>query len=341
MKEKIPELDWLRGIAAILVLLFHYTVRYPESVGSSINYWVSIKCGAAGVNVFFFLSGFLTLFVMKNSEKATTYLKKRVKRLYPEYWCCLSISVIIEFFFFKDFFPGWKNVIVNYTMLQDFINAQSVDGAYWTLAYELRFYIYIFIILLFNRRKLFKPMCQIWVICSLVGYYLNSGNILEKIFNYFFMPQFCAAFASGIFVYYIYKDSKDFKCWISLLLACVLSYLQQDRYYFAALIISIIYSMSILFIRDSARGSQYKKIITLMSNTFMKPLQFIAKISFPLYLIHQYVGYCILQKLELCGLSNGFIIIIPILITIALANFIHYLSVEVKNEIFKRNKGKN
>ena len=62
----------------------------------------------------------------------------------------------------------------------------------------------------------------------------------------------------------------------------------------------------------------------------MKPLQFIAKISFPLYLIHQYVGYCILQKLELCGLSNGFIIIIPILITIALANFIHYLSVEVK-----------
>lgn len=55
MKEKsIVELNWIRALAAVGVILYHYTTRYPELFSSNIVFGYQFSWGRAGVNTFFY-----------------------------------------------------------------------------------------------------------------------------------------------------------------------------------------------------------------------------------------------------------------------------------------------
>lgn len=59
MKRNIY-LDYLRGLSAIAVMLYHYTTRYDQLFGHTTDYPVFFQYGSYGVLVFFLLSGYLT-----------------------------------------------------------------------------------------------------------------------------------------------------------------------------------------------------------------------------------------------------------------------------------------
>lgn len=52
-EARIPALDALRGIAALLVLLFHYTMRYDQLFVHREPILISVPWGGMGVNLFF------------------------------------------------------------------------------------------------------------------------------------------------------------------------------------------------------------------------------------------------------------------------------------------------
>ena len=99
--RRIPQLDGLRGIAILLVVLLHYTMF---SVHESKYIWLNklmriCGFGWSGVDLFFVLPGFLIggiLLEAKNSERYfRTFYVRRVCRIFPLYYAWLLVFVVV------------------------------------------------------------------------------------------------------------------------------------------------------------------------------------------------------------------------------------------------------
>src|SRR5438270_10669611 len=100
IKEKhIPALDGLRGVAILLVLLFHFT---PQGSGhtlvGSLMRGIS-QVGWCGVDLFFVLSGFLITGILFDAKGSVNYFRnfymRRVLRIFPLYYGALLVVFVI------------------------------------------------------------------------------------------------------------------------------------------------------------------------------------------------------------------------------------------------------
>lgn len=337
-KNKIIECDWIRALAAIAVIFYHYTMRYPALFETKIDYKINFTYGSSGVNIFFLLSGFLTLYALKPKAMSKEYLKKRIKRLYPEYWICLIITGLIEIFFLKELFPGLKAFIINFSMLQNFIGVSNIDGAYWTLAYEIRFYIVIFLLILIKKIKKITPICYGWmgiIALQIFLYNISGETLIVKLLDYVFMPSYAAPFIIGIFLFNLTKNIQDKFSWIGILSAVFISYIEQEKHYCITLVVFTIIFIIIIVMRWKV--VKYETFIAKIEESRIKPLSFIAKISYPMYLLHQYIGYVILQQLEKLGFHKEIMIIIPFIIIVLLSYCVNQIIRKVVyHESFKK-----
>lgn len=143
-------IDWLRGVAALLVVYFHFDLhvvhRYPDSPvppGSFTDYFIfgHFDLGKFAVGVFFLISGFLIPATLAGpGATLRRYAIHRFFRLYPAYWLSLLVFIAVEWVFGRSASIDWSNVAVNLTMLQKFFWVPDVVGVYWTLQIELIFY---------------------------------------------------------------------------------------------------------------------------------------------------------------------------------------------------------
>lgn len=153
-----PQLDSLRAIAVILVLLSHYYVGGP---------W-----GDFGVRLFFVLSGFLITSIIcthkENMAKveyspilvAKNFYIRRSLRLFPIYYLALLIYLALEFFSEKQYSNianDWPFHFFYLTNVLVFLRGEWVGplSPYWSLSVEEQFYlIWFWLILLFPRKIL-------------------------------------------------------------------------------------------------------------------------------------------------------------------------------------------
>jgi peptidoglycan/LPS O-acetylase OafA/YrhL len=90
LPARIPELDGLRGIAVLAVVVYHC---HPRLAGT----WVygAALWGWAGVNLFFVLSGFLITSILLESREKPHYFRnfyaRRVLRIWPVYFLVLAV----------------------------------------------------------------------------------------------------------------------------------------------------------------------------------------------------------------------------------------------------------
>lgn len=272
----------------------------------------------------------MTLYSLNEKTTYVDYLKKRMKRLYPEYWISMLITTIFLLLLLREMFPGWKCLLINISMLQGFLGITNLDGAYWTLAYEIRFYIFIFALIALKQLKQIRKICILWLALSIAVFgmvQIGNSGIIIKLITYIIMPEFCAPFVAGIFVYFLKYGFKDVLCYIGILLSLILSLFEQENSYFFSLMLISIIMITILFMRRYSY--KYKKIILRLNNIKHKPLTWIAQISYPLYLLHQYIGYAILQYIESKNINNEIVIFIPICIVLMLAFIVNKISRKV------------
>ena len=65
-------------------------------------------------------------------------------------------------------------------------------------------------------------------------------------------------------------------------------------------------------------------------------LVYLGALSFPLYLIHQNIGYVIIQKLESMGFVHEVFLVVPLGLSLVLAHMIlHYVEKPSHNALFK------
>jgi peptidoglycan/LPS O-acetylase OafA/YrhL len=138
LKNRIDNLDYLRGIAAFLIMIYHYTgwelVKYSSEDPMA-------RVGVYGVSVFYVLSG-LTLFHVYYDKMIPSLFDivdfgiKRVFRIFPLLWIVIFFTILVH-----RSFPGYYRLLLNMTGLFGFIKWDYyIATGSWSIGNELVFY---------------------------------------------------------------------------------------------------------------------------------------------------------------------------------------------------------
>lgn len=282
-KNRFLELDSLRGIAALLVLFFHYTMGREESD-------LGFKLGTTGVDLFFIISGFVISFSLNKVNSGLEFVINRVSRLYPTYWFVVVFTFVImtAYGLTKGANPHWLAFFGNLTMFQFYLNIPDLDGPYWTMIIEMIFYIFMLILFLTHILKYVREIGAVICLSIIMLKFGFWSNSVQEFFVRVPMFQFFPLFFAGVVFYKLRTESKNLVYNYILVFFCLLTQISmigssgKSHFYishteYAGMLI-LYFTLFILF----AHGK--------LSFIVNKPLLFFGKISYPLYLIHQYIS---------------------------------------------------
>jgi len=288
MKDlRYRELDALRGFAALYVVFFHYTTHTPYSLPIA-------ELGVTGVDLFFIISGFVIFMSINKVSTARQFIVNRFARLYPTYWTAVTFTTLLFFAVNHFYAPG--NTITAYTyfanmtMFQHYLRAENIDGTYWTMIIEMVFY--IFILLLF-KTKLLKYILPLGlgVLAFAVFWdtWIESHSVAAyKIIRYMFpLVNHFPLFLAGIIFYNMANNKQSMLQYVILALCLPVQamlynnggsaqhYISQLHY---GIMLVCYFLVFFLFVNHK------------LGFIVNRPALFFGKISFALYLIHQYVS---------------------------------------------------
>lgn len=147
----------LRGVAALIVVLYHVSQRLDRFAGPIPGFTEAAHYGRFGVDIFFVISGFIMAHIGARRPKDSAYfrqfLKHRFIRIVPLYWI-VSAMVLAVFLVRPDLVnagSGRPQVLLSFLLIPN--HASFLVGVAWTLAHEMFFYLlFAFMGLLFGER---------------------------------------------------------------------------------------------------------------------------------------------------------------------------------------------
>ncbi|MEO5755168.1 MAG: acyltransferase [Chthoniobacterales bacterium] len=170
--KRISQLDGVRGIAIILVLLWHY-VRCELVDGPQTHFLMTaLSLTWSGVDLFFVLSGFLIAGILIDHRNSANYFKvfylRRVCRIFPLYFLLLGLFVGLSStpiskipwfaWLFQSPLPIWSYATFTQNIFMGLRGNFGANGlgVTWSLAVEEQFYLIVpILIYCFPRRRLF------------------------------------------------------------------------------------------------------------------------------------------------------------------------------------------
>lgn len=325
--NRYAELDALRGIAALFVVFFHLTMGHPE-------YRAFFRLGTTGVDLFFIISGFVIFMSLQKITKGREFVVNRVSRLYPTYWAAVTFTFLLMFAnailkHSHDLPDLLVRYLGNLTMFQFYLGIPDLDGPYWTLIIEMIFYIAILILFKINWLKYLNIIGIVF--CSaivLVTHLFYDIPMVKSIIIGIPLLHFLPLFFAGTVFYKIYtKKGKNVKNYLIIVfcLGC-----QTSLYPYVGRL--GIPRTSLSWAEYGLMLSVYFGLFTLFVNNCLKFIVndvtlFLGKISYALYLIHQYVSLGGIFPLFYEKLNINFWVVtyfIDLPIVIAIAAFITY-----------------
>ena len=318
---RLNQLDIFRGIACLMVLLFHYTSRYATEFNNEITtQLLDFKYGGLGVDLFFIISGFVIFMSINKNKSPIQFLIKRFTRLYPTFWICVIITFCIIYISDLDQYKRTlTDFILNLTMMPDVFGAPRVDGVYWSLLPELLFYFMCFLLLSFNKLKKINIICSIWLFLIVVNHFFDFMPV-RVLLNL----RFGHLFVIGIYFYKIMFDQNKWTSHLFIFLSIICSLLININPVKNIFLIGFITSFYLLV---------YGKLNWLKSKALSK----LGEISYALYLVHQFIGFVIINYLIKIKINEPILLIlIPLTLTIFISILVTYYLEPPFRKVIKR-----
>jgi len=177
VSERFENINLLRAFAAMAVLVYHVIELRPWPAFPIDGPLVVFRIGWIGVDLFYVISGFvITLSALalrrRDPERfARRYWARRLARIYPLY---LVTCVLWVAFFKPDFFDAsvkaWAWQIVSHLAFLHTLTPWtfgSINGANWTLAIEMHFYVAVALLVPWIART---PGWRIWLGCIAIAW---------------------------------------------------------------------------------------------------------------------------------------------------------------------------
>lgn len=314
-KNRMYELDVFRGVAVLMVLLYHYTTRYDQLFGhTKENYSLNFNFGNLGVQLFFIISGFVIFMTLERSKSVKEFTYKRAIRLYPTY----IVGVILTFLTVSAYQLEGRMVslfdaVINLTLIEGLIYEQFeyVDGAYWSLTVEILFYAIMGFMLFIGWIKKIEVPIIIWLLVSLIVRSLDIyyDHMALTYLSFYGILTYCNLFIAGIMFFKLKNKNK-------LIYHIILGLSLLSEFLFNGIIVGTIVAVFFFMFYALIYGK-----LTFLNH---KPLAYLGTISYALYIVHQNIGYIIINFLEKNGFEHELYILIPIIMSIIIASVITF-----------------
>jgi exopolysaccharide production protein ExoZ len=190
----LASIQFLRFIAATLVVFFHTTVALHKYFGGSLlhSFVNNAAFGASGVHIFFVISGFImvyTSFRAKNDEfKPATFAFRRLTRIYPIYF----VYSLFYLYFYSTFAAG-KNLSIgqlfgSILLLPGY--SGLIIGPGWTLSYEVYFYLCFGIAMLLGLTRGLVALTAFFGAAIAAGIVFGKSNQMFWVFTNSLLIEF-------------------------------------------------------------------------------------------------------------------------------------------------------
>ncbi|KKX30782.1 acyltransferase [Rhizobium sp. LC145] len=206
-------IQYLRAFAAIAVVVFHAAHRMG----------LPFTIGAAGVDIFFVVSGFIMMAISDNrASSPASFLRNRVLRIAPTYWIATVVMVLGAIL---GLFPNLKLDPAHIAGSFLFIPVASPNSGNlwpvlvqgWTLNYEIFFYA-VFALVLF-----LKPALRLPALALLFGLLVVGGALLQPAnpLAGFYTAPVILEFVAGAAIAKAWQSGRLPSPGIGLLLVCL------------------------------------------------------------------------------------------------------------------------
>lgn len=300
-KPRANEIDLLRFLAALAVVLFHYAFRGYAAHSSSMPYPLLdavARYGCYGVQLFFLISGFVIL-MSASSGSLKHFVVSRIVRLYPAFWVCCTLTFVVLLLFGKGR-PTVIQYLANMTMLsgfpivQKFIPVSHMDGAYWSLVVEMRFYALVAVVLLLRQIRRAEYFLAGWFVAVALFELTGMEHLREVL-----IVDYASYFIAGAMLYRVWSHGMSwlrmgvvlgcwvlslYESWIDVAKLEVNNHTAMDR----GIVLSIVTACFVLMFLVATRRTGWFGRRNWMV---------LGALTYPLYLVHQAIGYVVFNHL--------------------------------------------
>jgi peptidoglycan/LPS O-acetylase OafA/YrhL len=329
--KRVESLDYLRGLMAISVVIYHYSSWSTATLGGE---YLFGKLGIYAVSIFYILSGLSLTIVYQNKithfSDIISFFIKRLFRIFPLFWLVVTVFILIKVAASvlgnEEFSIPLYKIFLNYTLLFGFIepSAYLTTGA-WSIGNEMVFYAIFPIVFILSSK--YPWVLPLTILLSIVaGLYFAFWTINEDVqlkyewpvyinpFNQLFL--FMAGIAIGKWGEYIQNIEKRMGYFI-LLLALLIFWLypaEGDKIQIVTGVERVVLSLSsiifVLFVY--ILNPQIK---SLPSNI----LAFLGQGCYSIYLLHPLIAIPIVAVFSKLGFDDPVAYIIAFFATLVIS----------------------
>src|SRR5689334_11094438 len=274
--EFIPELESLRGLAAVSVLVFHaFDMRIDTAV-----------TGLAPVVLFFVLSGFVLARSLENDPSVRNFFLGRLFRLLPPAAACVLLLTALHWAFgFYVGFPGSftsLNVLLNALMIRSDIN-----GVMWSMSVEC-FASRLSLVSFFAYRwRGAVPLVTACVILFGLSFWGGYVHFVGGVTN--LAPLY--AFVAGVLLHFLSVDGRRPGSFPAIATAAIFVFCAL-RKQTAPLILMETLSSGLLIL--AIAGAPNSRIFGLLR---LPPIRLLGQVSYSFYLLHP-IGLALANRLS-------------------------------------------
>ena len=325
MNARIAYLDGHRGVAILMVILYHAYARWWEVVPYGKKYsnmFPILNSGMFGVQLFFLISGFVILMTLEKCTSAREFLFRRWLRLFPAMLLCSLLIFVTAGFFherpsgrptFPSLVPPLTFVDASWWRQVPGFDANPLEVSYWSLYAEFKFYVVAATFYFWKgRRGLFAALTLGFASTVLLkvgnGIWPHAGlGSAGKLLRGLGFENF-GWFAAGA-AFYTYSRCRAAGWFIAAAGFAVCSSVFGRELIWqpivAGCVVATVFAVSV--IHPGVQG--------LLTHPI---LQFFGFISYPLYLIHENMMIALIVKLDRLDLGiPGFLL--PVVAVAALS----------------------
>jgi peptidoglycan/LPS O-acetylase OafA/YrhL len=302
-RPRLYAVDGIRLVAALMVAAHHYAgtwrVNQPDNavwerpVSEIMPTVFRLSAyGWIGVEIFFVISGFV-ICMSCWGRSPRQFFVSRVIRLYPAYWFAVAFTTAV-----LVALPGvWdrlraRDVLLNFTMLQSGSGVANVDGVYWTLWSELRFYLLFLLVVAtgLTYRKV-VVFCCVWGAAAMLAP-VSDLQLLQLAAD----PDGAWYFIAGLALYLMHRFGQDLLLWGILAMAWLMGQRELGKridtvehvssWRGALLIFTVFLLVMVAIALGATDRVRWKWLVTAGSLTY------------PLYLTHYAAGTTVINRLH-------------------------------------------
>lgn len=311
-------IDIFRGIAILLVVLFHFTARLPAYVLNITEGapW-PVFFGWVGVYFFFIISGYCIFMTLERSPTVGVFLARRISRIYPAFVAAVLILFVFGLVAYIPSVPEAKFRVVPPNLLDVVLNllfigeiGEWVDGAFWSIAVEVKFYLLVTVLAgIFHDRVRFTQvfatlalvMAPVWAISTLFSY-LGSGPVTpQSLLKFLAIAPYLSFFAVGILGRQFEMGVKGMGGLLAanVVVSTVVVWIEAYSFelqdgWITATVCALVYAALVAMFLRFVRGKAFPTVPGLSFGIAQ-----IGLLSFSWYLIHENVGISMLTLLDL------------------------------------------